>query len=365
MTKKRLGLAVDILMYAILLTQMLYVFVGNNVHEVLGIAFFICLIVHVILRGWWFKTLFIKKKSASRRFFDVITCLLMLSIIILMISSMGVSRFIFPKFVYMGSADLHRYLATAVLALGVLHGGMHAIWHARRKPLAYALITVACIASVCVGLFAVPYLNRHLKSVDIDFTEKVSGEKVAWNGKKPLVVYFTRIGNTDFEPDVDAVSGASLLIADGELMGSNELLADMVCDILDCDAVPITLTGKRYPSSYNDTISVAGDELRQNVLPGIEPVDVSGYDSVILIYPLWWYSLPMPVVSFLEQNDLSGKTVYIIATQGGSGYGNTLSELETLCPGATLVQGTSIYCEDIPDAREELVELIKKRSAEK
>ena len=359
MTKKRLGLIVDILMYTLLLAQMLYIFIGNNVHEFLGIGFFACLFVHVILRGWWFKTLFIKTKPASRRFFDIITCLLILTILVLMISSMGVSRFIFPWFTYLGSAVLHRYLATAVLTLSVLHGGMHGIWHTQKKRLACVLVSLGCIASLSIGLFAVPYMNRHLKTVDIDFTEKVSGEKIAWKGEKPLVVYFTRVGNTDFEPDVDAVSGASLLISDGELMGSNELLADMVCDIIDCEAVPITLTGKRYPSSYNDTISVSGDELKANARPEIEPIDVSGYDSIILIYPLWWYSIPMPVATFLEQNDLAGKTIYLIASQGGSGYGNTITEIKDLCPNSTVIPVTSIYCEDIPNAREELVKVLQ------
>ncbi|MBR6159783.1 MAG: hypothetical protein IKQ40_05725 [Lachnospiraceae bacterium] len=357
MTKKRLGLIVDILMYAILLAQMLYIFTGNNVHEILGIGFFVCLVVHIVLRRWWFKALFIKNKPASARFFDIITCVLLLTALILMISSMGVSRYLFPWFVHFGSADLHRYLATALLTLGVLHG-THRIWRSQKKIYAFVLVALACIAAMSIGLFAVPYMNRHFKTVDIVLTEKVSGDKIDWKDKKTLVVYFTRVGNTDFEPDVDAVSGASLLISDGMLMGSNELLADMVCDIIDCEAVPITLTGKRYPSSYNDTISVAGDELKADARPGIEPVDVSGYDSIILIYPLWWYSIPMPVASFLEQNDLAGKTIYLIATQGGSGYGNTITEIEDLCPDSTVIPGASIYCEDIPDARDELFQLI-------
>ncbi len=41
---------IDMLMYTLLLVQMLYVFTGNNVHEILGVSFFICLIFHVILR---------------------------------------------------------------------------------------------------------------------------------------------------------------------------------------------------------------------------------------------------------------------------------------------------------------------------
>lgn len=358
MTKKKLGLIVDILMYVLLLVQMLYVFTGNNVHEFLGIAFFVCLLIHVVLRGWWFRSLF-QTKSASRHFFDVITCLLLLASIILMITSMGVSRLLFPWFTFLGEPELHRYLATAVLTLGVLHGGMHGIWRAKKKRAAYIWVSLACIAALSIGLFAVPYINRHLRTVDISGSEKVSGDKVTWNGKKPLVVYFTRMGNTDFAEDVDAVSGASLLIADGELTGSNQLLAEMVCDILDCEAVPITLTGKKYPSSYNDTVAVAGDELKLSARPAIEPVDVSDYDSVILIYPLWWNSIPMPVATFLEENDFSGKTIYLIITQGSSGYGNTISEIRELCPAADVVPGISIYCEDIPDARPALLDLFR------
>ncbi len=66
----------------------------------------------------------------------------------------------------------------------------------------------------------------------------------------------------------------------------------------------------------------------------------------------------MPVATFLDQNDLSGKRVYLIATQGGSGYGNTVEEIGDLCPEAEVIPGTSIYCEDIPDARDELLKLL-------
>ena len=360
MTKKKTGLIIDIIMYALMLTQMLYVFTTNNVHEVIGVVFFICLIIHLIIKKWWFGTAFRKGQSGSRLFFNILTMVLMLTVAILMISSMGVSRFLFPWFTFLGSSDFHRYIATAALTLAVIHGCMHYIWRAKNKRLAIVLTVLASIAAVSIGLFAVPYMNRHLKKVEIGASDKVRGEKVEWSGKKPLVVYFTRVGNTDFDPDVDAVSGASLLISDGELMGSNQLLADMVGDMLDCDPVAITLTGEKYPSSYNATISVAGDELRAQARPDIEPIDVSGHDSVILIYPLWWGSIPMPVASFLEQNDFSGKTIYLIISQGSSGFGSTVSEIEDLCPGANVVPGASIYCEDVPDAREVLLETIKR-----
>ena len=77
MTKKRLGTGVDMIMYVLMLTQMLYVFTTNNVHEVLGIAFFVCLIIHLILKRWWFKAAFRTDQNRSRLFFNIITMLLL------------------------------------------------------------------------------------------------------------------------------------------------------------------------------------------------------------------------------------------------------------------------------------------------
>ncbi len=225
------------------------------------------------------------------------------------------------------------------------------------KIILVIVLVLIVVAVVAIILFGIPYFNRHFKTVEVNKHQAVSGQKAEWQGSKPLVVYFTRVGNTDFEENVDAVSGASLLLADGKLTGSDELLADMVCDMLDCESKAITLTGKKYPSSYGDTVSVAGDELKAQARPAIEPIDVSGYDSIILIYPLWWNSIPMPVATFLEQNSFEGKTVYLIATQGSSGYGNTIGEVEELAKGAKVEPLTSIYCEDIPNARQTLLDI--------
>ncbi|MBR1663987.1 MAG: hypothetical protein IJ696_06655 [Ruminococcus sp.] len=355
--KKTAGIVIDILMYVLLLAQMMIVFTGSLIHEFMGIAFFVCLIAHIIMKSWWRKAV-LRNKKPERIFFDIVTILLLLSIIAMVISGMGVSRTIFPWFEHFQSVDIHRYLATSVLTLGAVHGMMHFVFRAKKKKKAVILTAVIAAACLAIGLAAVPYMNRHLKMVEISYDEKVTGEKAAWDGKA-LVVYFTRVGNTDFEEDIDAVSGASLLKADGELMGSDELLSDMLCDITGLESKAITLTGKKYPSSYADTVSVAGDEKSSSARPEIESIDISGYDDIILIYPLWWGDIPMPVATFLEQNDLSGKTIHLIATQGSAGFGASTDTVKKLADGADVKEVMSIYCEDIPDARERLLEWVK------
>ncbi len=358
---------IDIAMYLILLVQMLYVFTENVAHELLGMGFFVCLIIHCIQKRWWFKSLFSGSraaKSVGRKAFDIITVLLFISIISLMLSSMGVSRTLFPWFDILGYTGLHRYLATAVLSLGAAHGMMHFVMRTQKKKCAIFIMIVAVGASLAIGLALVPYLNRHAKKVEIQLTDAVLGEKAEWRGNNALIVYFTRVGNTDFTEDVDAVSGASLMVADGELVGSNELLAMMLSDITGLKTRAITVTGERYPSDYDDTVSVAGEEKRAAARPDIEPLDISGYDDIILIYPLWWGDIPMPAATFFEQNDWNGKKVYLIASQGSSGFSASTETVRNLAEGANVTEVMSIYCEDIPDARQDLLEWVREHKAE-
>ena len=359
--KKTITIIIDILMFAILLTQMLYAFTGNVVHEFLGIGFFVCLIIHMILKRHWLPGMIKskgKKLPASLWVFNIVTILLVLSIIVLMLSAMDVSRFILPDVHFLGSPDFHRYMATAVLTLGILHGGLAMRRRSKHKKRFTVILILLTVAGAAIGLFLPPYLNRHFKIVEVEQDSVGAAEKIEGFSEKPLVVYFTRLGNTDFDEDVDAVSGASLLKMNGQLMGSNELIASMVKDTIDCDVVPITLTGEKYPSSYNDTVSVASKEKNEQARPPIEPIDVSGTNRIILIYPIWWGTIPMPVATFLENSDLSGKTIDLIATQGSAGFGSSTSDIRELCPDADVREGISIYCEDIPDARNQVKEYL-------
>ena len=68
-------------------------------------------------------------------------------------------------------------------------------------------------------------------------------------------------------------------------------------------------------------------------------VDISGYDTVYLGFPIWWYVAPTVINSFLEAYDFTGKKIVLFATSGGSKFGNTLAELQPSAPGAAFVEG--------------------------
>ena len=70
-----------------------------------------------------------------------------------------------------------------------------------------------------------------------------------------------------------------------------------------------------------------------------EKLDVSSYDTIFIGFPIWWYVAPTIINTFLESFDLSGKTIVPFATSGGSGFGNTVKELQPSAPGAEIVEG--------------------------
>ena len=67
-------------------------------------------------------------------------------------------------------------------------------------------------------------------------------------------------------------------------------------------------------------------------------LDVSGYDRILLGYPVWWYTAPTIINTFLEAYDFSGKKIVLWATSGGSGLGKAKNDLAKSTT-ATIVDG--------------------------
>lgn len=70
--------------------------------------------------------------------------------------------------------------------------------------------------------------------------------------------------------------------------------------------------------------------------------DISGYDTVFIGFPIWWYVAPKIIDTFVESYDFSGKTIIPFATSGGSGMGRTVEVLKSLCPSANWKGGKVI-----------------------
>ena len=75
--------------------------------------------------------------------------------------------------------------------------------------------------------------------------------------------------------------------------------------------------------------------------PGLADHDanIASYDRIFLGFPIWWYTAPRIIQTFLESYDFNGKTIILFATSGGSGLGKTAKTLASSCPGAMIKDG--------------------------
>ncbi len=67
--------------------------------------------------------------------------------------------------------------------------------------------------------------------------------------------------------------------------------------------------------------------------------NMADFDTVFVGFPIWWYREPSIIDTFMEQYDLSGKTVVPFATSGGSGMGDSAKLMQALAPGAKVLPG--------------------------
>lgn len=100
-------------------------------------------------------------------------------------------------------------------------------------------------------------------------------------------------------------------------------------------------TGRDYPQC-NPKFALLDPTYTYSVRPPlsshIDQEVMEQYDVIFVGFPIWWYDLPMPVWSFLEEYDLSGKTIIPFFTHNGSSSGaSSISTVAELCPDSTVL----------------------------
>ena len=80
--------------------------------------------------------------------------------------------------------------------------------------------------------------------------------------------------------------------------------------------------------------------------PEVKPIDVDirQYDCIFLGYPIWWDLAPRAVNTFIESNDMTGKTVIPFATSGSSGISESVAALKRAYPAVKWQDGKLLNC---------------------
>lgn len=99
-----------------------------------------------------------------------------------------------------------------------------------------------------------------------------------------------------------------------------------------------------YSTDYNTVLDQAQEAQNAQDRPELSThvEDMGQYDTIILGYPNWWASIPMPIASFLEEYDFTGKTIVPFCSHGGGRFGQSLTAITKLVPDAVLGEGLAI-----------------------
>lgn len=110
------------------------------------------------------------------------------------------------------------------------------------------------------------------------------------------------------------------------------------------DVFEITLVHP-YSTRYNTVLMEAQEDQHRQARPEIKdlPENIDAYDTILLGYPNWWASIPMPIATFLERYDFSGKTIVPFCSHGGGRFGQSLTAIAKLAPEAVIGEGLSVH----------------------
>lgn len=142
------------------------------------------------------------------------------------------------------------------------------------------------------------------------------GQKIA--PSKILIVYLSRTGNT-------------------------KAVAEMIHKNIGGKIIALELETP-YPVNYRQTVGQVVQENETGYLPPLKTkIDsIDKYAMVFIGFPTWGMKLPPPIVSFLKQYNLQGKTVIAFNTNGGYGIGSSFDTVKELCRNCTILDGFSI-----------------------
>lgn len=137
---------------------------------------------------------------------------------------------------------------------------------------------------------------------------------------------------------------AKKLVAYFSASGVTKKVAEMISEVSEYELYEIKPKQAYTKADLNwmdknsrSSVEMKDKKFRPEIIT--KDIEMSDYDEIILGFPIWWYVAPTIINTFLEAYDFSGKKITLFATSGGSGFGNTVSELKPSAPNADIVKG--------------------------
>ena len=157
---------------------------------------------------------------------------------------------------------------------------------------------------------------------------KLKSEGINMSNQKVLVAYFSKTGEQYGVGNITE--------------GNTAIAAKIISEKTNGDLFEIKVKNDNYPKGYTELTEYAKSEIQQNARPEIvgNVENFERYDIIFIGFPVWWGDKPMPVYTFLDSYDFTGKTIIPFCTHEGSGYCGEQGMNKT---GAKVIKGLAMY----------------------
>ena len=187
----------------------------------------------------------------------------------------------------------------------------------------------AVLAVGCGNMAANGDESDHADSAALDLTRPIH-PPANFAGKRVLVAFFSRTGE-NFEVGVIE-------------KGNTHIVAEQIAEITHADKIFEIQTVTPYPADYQEMTKIAKEEQASSARPPLAThmEDMAAYDVIFLGYPIWYQDLPMPVYTFLESYDFTGKIIIPFCTGSGNTMTGKEDEIPHFARGAQMRPGLGI-----------------------
>ncbi|MGM9559491.1 flavodoxin [Anaerovibrio slackiae] len=166
----------------------------------------------------------------------------------------------------------------------------------------------------------------------------------------------------DNNPEAEVIGDRKILVAYFSWSGNGQQMARWISEETGGELFRI-VPEESYGEDYEACADRAKNELDNGIRPELSShIDadiMAQYDVIYLGFPIWWYDLPMPVWTFLEEYDLEGKTIIPFFSHNGSSNGaNSVNRVAELANGATVLSDEvlSLRYSNVSDSETEVKE---------
>ena len=137
---------------------------------------------------------------------------------------------------------------------------------------------------------------------------------------------------------------SKILVSYFSASGVTKGVAEKIANAVEGDLFEIEPVEKYTDADLNwmdkqsrSTIEMNDRSFRPPVKNKVE--NLGDYDKVVIGFPVWWYTAPTIINTFIEENDLTGKSIYVFCTSGSSGVDGSLNDLKNTYPNLNFISG--------------------------